>query len=55
METETTQAAMSGTPLFSMKALVSAPAGLNDADWFASLEEAGRQLNVDIDVSEANV
>lgn len=51
METETTQAAMSGTPLFSMKALVSAPAGLNDTDWFASLEETGRQLNVDIEVS----
>jgi glycine cleavage system transcriptional repressor len=54
METETTQAAMSGTPLFSMKALVSAPANLNDAEWFASLEETGRQLNVDIDVSAAN-
>lgn len=53
METETTQAAMSGTPLFSMKALVSVPANLNDNEWFASLEEAGRQLNVDIDVSEA--
>lgn len=53
METQTTQAAMSGTPLFSMKALVSAPEGLNDAEWFAALEETGRQLNVDIDVRES--
>lgn len=51
METATTGAAMSGTPLFSMSAIVSAPASLNHADWVASLEEAGRQLNVDIDVS----
>lgn len=53
METATTGAAMSGTPLFSMSALVSVPADLNDADWRNALEETGRQLNVDIDVSGA--
>lgn len=53
METETKQAAMSGDPLFSMKAQVSVPPGLNDNEWRDALEDAGRQLNVDIDVSEA--
>jgi glycine cleavage system transcriptional repressor len=51
METETTQAPISGTPLFAMTALVAVPPGLAGPDWISELTEAGHQTNVDIKVS----
>jgi glycine cleavage system transcriptional repressor len=51
MDTETTRAPVSGSPLFTMTALVAAPPGLTGRDWEAALESEGRLLNVDIRVS----
>lgn len=53
MDTATTQAPNSGAPLFSMTATVVVPPGLSGRDWEASLDEAGRQMHVDIKVSAA--
>jgi glycine cleavage system transcriptional repressor len=52
-ETETTSAPISATPLFSMTALVLVPPTLSERDWREALEEAGRQLNVDVTVTPA--
>ncbi len=52
MDTSTRPAPISGTPLFSMQALVAVPASLQGQDWQAALEEVGRRLNVDIEVTE---
>jgi len=51
METGVTAAPLSGTPLFTMTALVAVPPGLADQGWQAALEEMGNQLNVEITVS----
>jgi glycine cleavage system transcriptional repressor len=51
METGTTQASMSGTPLFTMKASLIVPTSLAGRDWMGELIEAGHELNVDIRVS----
>ena len=51
MDTETTAAATSGAPLFSMKALVLVPPTLLNQKWQAALEGVGQRLNVDVHVS----
>jgi glycine cleavage system transcriptional repressor len=53
MDTETTQAPNSGAPLFSMAALVAVPPRLSGQNWGAALEEAGRNMHVDIKVTTA--
>lgn len=52
-ETSTASAPVTGTPLFSMSALVMVPPQLDDAEWRAALEDAGRQSNVDVRVTSA--
>ncbi|HTP66667.1 MAG TPA: ACT domain-containing protein [Geobacteraceae bacterium] len=51
METGVDHAPVSGTPIFTMSAVVAVPPGLADHDWQSTLEEAGGALNVDIRVS----
>jgi glycine cleavage system transcriptional repressor len=51
METGTVPSPISGTPLFTMSALVAVPAAIDDSDWLATLDEAGNQAGVDITVS----
>jgi glycine cleavage system transcriptional repressor len=53
MDTETGHAPVSGTPLFSMTALVAVPPNLSGQGWERALEGMGNQLNVDIKVSVA--
>lgn len=50
METGTTEAPVTGTPLFMMSANVLVPPGLVEAEWTAELDEAGRRSGVDIKV-----
>ncbi len=50
MNTETTPAATSGTPLFSMDARVIVPQALLSQSWQAALDGVGQRLNVDINV-----
>ncbi len=50
MDTGTTRAPMSGTPLFSMKAIVLVPPPLPFQKWSEALEEIGDRLNVNIKV-----
>jgi glycine cleavage system transcriptional repressor len=52
MDTGTRPAPVSGTPLFSMRALVAVPPSLQGEDWAAALAEVGRRLNVEIEVRE---
>lgn len=54
-DTGTTRAPVSGTPLFSMTALVAVPPELNESDWTADLREAGYQANVGITISPVDV
>lgn len=51
METGIVEAPVSGTPLFSMTALVLVPPTIAEDDWTGVLAEAGEQANVDIEVS----
>ncbi len=51
MDTETTRAPVSGSPLFTMTATVAVPPGLAGRDWESALEDEGRLLNVDIKIS----
>ena len=53
MDTGTVQAPVSGTPLFTMTALVVVPPNLPGQDWEAKLIDVGHRLNVDIKVSAA--
>ncbi len=53
-ETGTLPSPVSGTPLFTMTALVAVPASLDKAEWIAALEEAADQSNVDVHVSVAD-
>ena len=53
MDTGTTQAPVSGTPLFTMTALVVVPPNLPGQDWEAKLIDVGHRLNVDVRVSAA--
>ena len=50
METGVAEAPVSGTPLFSMTALVVVPPHLGESEWIGVLAEAGNQANVDIEV-----
>ena len=50
MDTSSTPAPMSGTPLFMMKGVVLVPPKLNFHQWSDALEEIGDKLNVDIDI-----
>ena len=51
METGVDYAPVSGTPLFTMTAIVAVPPGLVKAEWQTALQEAGEALNVDIRVA----
>lgn len=51
MDTETSAAAMSGAPLFTMNAHVAAPRDQALHDLRAALDQVGRELNVDIAVT----
>jgi glycine cleavage system regulatory protein len=51
METGVDHAPVSGTPLFTMIAIVAVPPGLAAQEWEAALHEAGGALNVDIKVA----
>lgn len=50
IDSETTLAPISGSPLFAMTALVVVPPGLAVPEWEAGLEKIGSLLNVEIDV-----
>jgi glycine cleavage system transcriptional repressor len=52
METETSQAPISGTPLFSMTARVVVPPNLVGEGWKKDLTAVGHSLNVDIKISD---
>lgn len=51
MDTGIVKAPMSGTPLFSMSAIVVAPPDLPFNEWRADLEDAGNKVNVDTEVT----
>jgi glycine cleavage system transcriptional repressor len=51
MDTGTAEAPVSGTPLFSMTALVLVPPSLAEDEWMAALAQAGDEANVDIEVT----
>ena len=51
METGVTEAPLSGTPLFTMTAVVAVPPGLDRARWTADLQEAARLANVDVEAT----
>jgi glycine cleavage system transcriptional repressor len=53
METITTHAPMSGTPLFTMKATIVVPPNLSFHTWNDALDEIGDRLNVDVKVAMA--
>ncbi|GAB4440346.1 MAG: amino acid-binding protein [Anaerolineae bacterium] len=50
MDTSTVNAPMSGTPLFTMSAIVVVPPDLPFTEWRADLEHTGNTLNVDTEV-----
>ncbi len=52
METSTTPSPISGTPLFTLNALVAVPADVADTGWRDTLDEAGALAGVDITVTE---
>jgi glycine cleavage system transcriptional repressor len=51
MDTGTISAPMSGTPLFTMKAIVLVPPQLTFNKWSDALDEIGSRLNVNVNVS----
>jgi len=51
MDTGMVRAPMSGTPLFTMAAVVVVPPDIPSPGWRDDLEEIGDKLNVDIEVS----
>lgn len=51
LESGTTRAPISGTPLFRLTVLVAVPPNLTAQEWIATLEDVGQRLNVDITVS----
>lgn len=53
MDTGTSEAPVSGAPLFHMTALVVVPPELTEAQWLPELQEAASHANVDIDVTPA--
>ncbi len=53
LDAGTTWAPVSGTPLFTMDAVVAVPPSLTGGNWQADLVEVGHRLNVEIQVSAA--
>jgi glycine cleavage system transcriptional repressor len=53
MDTGVTQAPVSGSPLFSMTALVAVPPALAGQPWETDLADVGERLNVDVRVTAA--
>lgn len=53
-DTGTIPSPISGSPLFTMTALVAVPSTLDKSEWIAALEEAADQSNVDVHVSVAD-
>lgn len=53
LESGTTRAPISGTPLFRLTVLVAVPPTLTTQEWIATLKAVGQRLNVDIEVSAA--
>jgi glycine cleavage system transcriptional repressor len=51
LESGTTRAPISGTPLFKLAVRVAVPPNLNAQEWIATLEDVGQRLNADIRVS----
>ena len=51
MDSETTPAAMSGVPLFTMTARVAVPPALSGQGWEAGLEEISNRMNLEIRVA----
>ncbi|HEX9023858.1 MAG TPA: ACT domain-containing protein [Geobacteraceae bacterium] len=51
METGIVHAPVSGTPIFTMTAIVAVPPDLAEGGWQTALHEAGAELNVEIKVS----
>lgn len=54
-DTGTTRAPVTGTPLFSMTALVAVPPDLPESTWTEDLREAGYQANVGVTISPVDV
>jgi glycine cleavage system transcriptional repressor len=52
MDSETTPAPLSGSPLFTMTARVVVPPGPSSQSWEAGLQEVGNQRNLEISVSQ---
>jgi glycine cleavage system transcriptional repressor len=50
-ETGTTEAPITGTPLFTMTALVAVPPDVVEQEWMGSLEEAASVSNVDVTIT----
>ncbi len=55
MDTVTTLAPVSGTPLFAMTAFIAVPPHLSSEEWEEDLNTAGRRLNVDIQIAPIRV
>lgn len=53
IETSTTEAPITGSPLFEMTALVAVPPELDETDWIWTLAESGGHANVDVEVAPA--
>jgi glycine cleavage system regulatory protein len=53
MDTGTAEAAVSGTPLFFMTALVAVPPELPESEWLPELQDAASHANVDVNVTPA--
>ena len=51
LDTAVTSAPMSGTPLFTLNAVILVPPGLSREEWNSPLEQAGRDANVNITVT----
>lgn len=51
IETNVVPAPMSGTPLFTMEAIVVVPPGLSKSKWQGDLEEIADRLNVELEMS----
>jgi glycine cleavage system regulatory protein len=50
METNVVKAPISGTPLFTLTAMILVPPDQDHRDWIEKLQNAGDQLNVDIEI-----
>ncbi|MDO8987437.1 MAG: transcriptional regulator, partial [Coriobacteriia bacterium] len=51
METSTVASPITGTPLFTMEAVVAVPSRVHADEWVDALQDAGRQANVDVTVT----